>query len=159
MCSGISIPEESEYSCPLCQYSCATHQMLSVHSYSQHKIGCNMRNYVDSVCCPICLRHFHTRENILNHCKKSRLCHINLLARGPTLTDDEAVILDSAERERNRMLYRAARRRHARDHPVIQAYGPWNKLPSPPPHPTQHHPLGRGWSYAPICPYGIPDYS
>ena len=80
------------------------------------------------------------------------MCHLNLIARGPIISEEDAATIDGLERERNRALYKAARRRHARDHPVIQAFGPWIAIPHPHPRPSNHHPLGRGWSYAPIAP-------
>ena len=86
------------------------------------------------------------------------MCHINVSARGPIISDEVVAELDESERARNRALYKAARRRHARDHPVVQAFGPWIVLPVPPSHPSPHHPLGRGWNYAPIAPFGIPKY-
>ena len=86
------------------------------------------------------------------------MCNLNLLTRGPIVSDDEALALDEGQRQRNRELYKQSRRRHARDHPVIQAFGPWNQLLVPPTRPSHHHALGHGWSYAPICNFGIPDY-
>ena len=153
-----TLPEVHTHFCPLCQYSCSSSQMLSVHSYSFHKIGCSMRNFIDGVTCTICLKHFHTRENLLNHSKKSKLCYSNLLARGPILDDNEAAVLDDDERARNRKLYKNAKKRHARDHPTIQAFGPWNKLLVAPTRPSNHHPLGWGYQYSPIAQFGIPNY-
>ena len=51
-----------------CTFEADTSQKLAVHMFKVHQVKSIWKNYLgDHVHCPICLKHFHTRERVLNH--------------------------------------------------------------------------------------------
>lgn len=155
---GHSIPSAAEclFSCPSCAYVTFDKHSLASHKAAKHNIHNYLRDYVNLVSCPICLKHFHNREVTINHYKRSKICHDNLISLGKSNTPAQTEALDIAERARNVKLYRQCKNRHKRDFPVIQSFGPFMEFNVPPSRPSNHHPLGVGHKYAPIVYGGIP---
>lgn len=84
-----------------------------------------MRRYLDDSICPICLKDFHTRTNVLNHVKyRLYICAVNLLQGPPIITESEANNLDLSNAIEDRRLYALGLRRHKTSHPCIRVFGP-----------------------------------
>ena len=84
------------------------------------------------------------------------MCHINLLSHGPIISDEVVAELDDSERARNRALYKAARRTHARDHLLFKRLdrGLCFLLPDPTPLPIIPSPVDG--IMPPLPPLGSP---
>ena len=96
--------------CVVCNHLSKSHQAHSVHMFRAHGVKSDMRRYVPSTHCLVCLREFGERETCLNHVRyRSKVCHNNLLLRGPVLSVEEACVLDDACKARNRQLHAAGR--------------------------------------------------
>jgi hypothetical protein len=129
--------------CYICGHVSKSLQAHSVHLSSKHQIKCKFRRYVDGNTCQVCLVNFGTRERCLNHVRyRSNVCRINYVMRGPSLTNDEAIALDSKDHEANRVLYSQCKRRHQAGSPCLQSLGPF--LPILVERPSMHHHLGVG---------------
>ena len=135
----------SPIECGICGDISKSLQAHSVHQAREHNIKCKFRTYVGGNTCRVCLKCFSSRECCINHAKKSKVCRVNLIARGPTMTKSEADSLDEDESAFYRALYRKGRRRHYAEFPVIVASGPL--LPIIPLCPSAHHVLGFGHNY------------
>ena len=135
-------------SAPLVCYFCgnvsSSFQAHSVHLASSHGIKCKFRKYVDGPVCRVCLKNFDTRDRCLNHAKKSLVCKLNLLCRGPCIDEEEAKRLDDLDKSHNVSLYRRGRRSNFAEFPVIQCHGPL--LPVIQSRPSTHHVLGFGYN-------------
>ena len=70
---------------------------------------------------------------------------MNLLIRGPVLSQAQADKLDAAECQHNAKLYTAGRRPHHAEVPCIQASAPL--LPIIALRPSKHHALGLGHNF------------
>lgn len=131
--------------CGICGKVSYSNQAHSVHLASSHNIKCKFRCYVDGPTCRICLKNFDTRERCLNHAKKCKVCRVNLLARGPVISIEEAEELDSSSCAAHQALYAAGKRRHFAAVPVMVSHGPL--LPIIALSPSTHHALGVGYNY------------
>ena len=138
--------------CDSCDAVFQSSQQLMLHKFKKHGVKHPIRRYVDSTHCIICMKEFWSRERIMNHLKyKSAVCRLQLCTSPPCLSEEQAQVLDDAEKQSNISNSRLGRRRHHAVLPCVQLYGPL--VPSlifGCDGPT-HHPLGAGRSYATIC--------
>jgi hypothetical protein len=132
--------------CPICRVSSKSLQAHSVHLARKHGIKSSLRRYVDSPVCRICMVNFTSRERCLNHVRyRSKVCKINVLLRGPCISQEEATNLDEQELEDNRKLYAGGKRRHFVRTPCFRVEGPL--LPVLNSHHSEHSALGYGYNY------------
>lgn len=131
--------------CQVCGHTSKSHQAHAVHLASKHAIKCKFRRFVDGPVCRIRLKNFGTRVRCINHAKKCLVCKMNLLIRGPVISQAEADELNAAECQRNVKLYAAGRRSHHAEVPCIQGCGPL--LPIIASQPSSHHALGVGHNF------------
>ena len=104
-----------------------------------------MRRYIDTTHCPICLLEFWSRERVINHAKKCKVCNENILMTPPILTQDQADAVDEMELKRFKALKARGLRRHAAVEPCVQAMGPKLPIIIDPRRASAHHPLGVGY--------------
>ena len=131
--------------CSCCGRISKSLQSHAVHMFRKHGIKCSFRRYVAQTHCMVCLREFWSRENCINHAKKSKVCRYNLILRGPLLSQDEADSLDQACRARNRELHASGRRRHFTDYKSsVRLEGPLQPILLLDAQVSRHHPLGIG---------------
>ena len=83
--------------CPLCTFVAKNRTGLCGHLSHHHSLRSVTRRLVRGTKCPECCREFHTRQRILTHLRKQRLCLSALRAKGLLLTEAEAQELDVAE--------------------------------------------------------------
>jgi len=147
----LAAPVFKIHKCQICSKQENSYQQFSMHQFKAHGIKDDIRLYVGGgftpATCRVCLKHFHTRERILNHVKKSKVCRINAFFRGPVYTQKEAEELDASLQEENRNLQRAGFRRHVAKEPTFQVVGPFYNVVIEPDLYSDHHPLGRGHNY------------
>ena len=138
------------FCCNTCDAKFGTCQQLSLHMFKKHGITNMWRLYVgDFVHCPICLKHFWSRERLLNHIRyRSKICKRNLLIRGPIINEVQAIAIDEAEAAGHVKLMHSGRKRCAAIESVVRLHGPLM--------PTildcdivvsKHHHLGVGHDY------------
>ena len=143
----IVAPVALHLQCDQCTQKFSSEQSRSLHMFKVHGIKNQMRLYVDSTFCPVCLRQFWNRERVVNHIRyRSHACKANLLLRGPCLSVSESDALDLEEIGANLSLQKKGKRRHHAELPVIRLQGPLRTvfaigLES------AHHALGRGHNY------------
>ena len=118
--AGLQIP----LSCHLCGKKESTTQQLRLHLFRKHGMKDDVRLYIDTTHCTICMKEFHQRENVLNHVKKVNRCYHQLKLRTPLLSEAQAVALDAEERPHFVQLARQGRRRHYKDAPMYRVEGP-----------------------------------
>ena len=115
--------------------------------YKAHGVKNEMRRYVASTFCPVCLRQFWSRERVVNHIRyRSLVCKANLFLLGPCLFVEDADKLDEIENGANLSLQKKGRRRHHADLPVIRLHGPLRTVFAIG-RESNHHALGRGHNY------------
>ncbi len=107
-----------------------------------------IHTYIDTVHCPICMLYFHNRTRVLNHIEyRSNICRMNILLRGPCLSNDQARHLDMSQREANRALYAKGLRSRSAVDPVFRLSGPITHILIDPDNYSNHHSLGIGRRY------------
>ncbi len=113
------------YVCEHCSYGCDSEQQLVLHLFKSHGINDPIRRYVCGTRCPICLKEFWKRENLFNHIRRGRApCKVQVLLRGPVLSELEADVIDDSLKPYYRDLHHKGLRRHALEAPCIRVAGP-----------------------------------
>ena len=145
------------HTCPSCDLTSYDLQAIKLHMFSKHGIKDEIHRHIDSVHCPICMVHYHTKERLLNHLSSKRgrtnTCRTTLLARPPCLTWDQVTEIDKGLADGYAKLHASAKRRHDTEGmPCIQAYGPFISgiIPASPSRTREYrfqHPLGNGFHY------------
>ncbi len=111
--------------CSRCSYGCDSDQQLELHLFSSHGVKTPLRCYAGGTRCPICLKEFWVRENLLTHIKRGRTpCLRQVLLRGPIMSLDDADTIDMEWRTFYRDRHRRGLRRHALVAPCTRAAGP-----------------------------------
>ena len=142
----IVAPVTLHLQCDKCPLKFSSEQSIALHRFKTHGVKNQMRQYIASTFCPICLRQFWTRERAVNHIRyRSKVCKGNLLLLGPCLTVDEADQLDIDEIGAHITLQRSGRRRHHAALPVTRLQGPLRSIFSI--NHSEHHALGWGHNY------------
>ena len=150
--NGGGPPSSSEqpltFNCTLCNFESDTCQKLAIHKFKVHKVKSVWGNYLgDHVHCPICLKHFHTRERVLNHVRyRSEICRHNLVLRNRMWTDAEVSEFDADDAESLTSTQASGKRRHHAEAPVIRLVGPLLPILLQG-NESNHHPLGVGHRY------------
>ena len=136
--------------CQICNRSFTSLQQLSLHMFKARQVRNQMRLFVDTTHCCVCLKEFRTRERCLNHVRyRSAVCRANLLLRGPLISESEASRIEESEKVHNASIARAGKRRHHVTEPAVQLSGPLLPVVSLTQVSGNHHPLGNGHSYLP----------
>ena len=145
------------HTCPSCDLTSYDLQAIKLHMFSKHGIKDEIHRHIDSVHCPICMVHYHTKERLLNHLSSKRgrtnTCRTTLLARPPCLTWDQVTEIDKGLADGYAKLHASAKRRHDTEGmPCIQVYGPFISgiIPASPSRAREYrfqHPLGNGFHY------------
>ena len=98
---------------------------LFKHMYRVHGHRRLARRYAVGSTCEACLRHYSTRTLLVYHLQRSRPpCLAALVARGPSVSEDEALVLDRQESA-------AARKREAEGLFRNSATEPWCRTEGP----------------------------
>ena len=143
----IVAPVAMRLQCDKCNLKFTSEQSLALHKFKAHGEKNQMRRYVASTFCPVCLRQFWSRERVVNHIRyRSLVCKANLLLLGPCLSVEDADKLDEIENGANLSLQKKGRRRHHADLPVIRLQGPLRTVFAIG-RESDHHALGRGHNY------------
>ena len=118
-----------EFSCPQCVCVFPTHQQLSLHMVSKHKISNHIHMYVNTVYCPICLTYFHNRESVLNHLRyRAHACRLAILASGPVLSLEESKAMAETQKPLNAKVAHKGKKRGFKPEPAFRMPGPRNLL-------------------------------
>ena len=152
--SGGGLPSSSEqlltFKCNRtdCIFEADTSQKLAIHMFKVHQVKSIWKNYLgDHVHCPICLKHFHTRERVLNHVRyRSEICRHNLVLRNRMWTDAEVSEFDACEADGHKSTQASGKRRHHAEAPVIRLVGPLQPILLQG-NESNHHPMGVGHRY------------
>ncbi len=111
--------------CSRCPYGCDSDQQLSLHLFRKHGVKDPIRRYIFGSRCPICLKEFWVRENVLNHIRRGRTpCLRQVLLRGPIMTASDADGIDNSLKTFYRDRHRKGLRRHALEAPCTRVAGP-----------------------------------
>jgi len=131
-----------------CIFEADTSQKLAVHMFKVHQVKSIWKNYLgDHVHCPICLKHFHTRERVLKHVRyRSEICRHNLVLRNRMWTDAEVSEFDACEADGHKSTQASGKRRHHAEAPVIRLVGPLQPILLQG-NDSNHHPMGVGHRY------------
>ena len=125
-------------------------QALSVHLARLHGVRVDIRRWVSSSVCVVCMVDFGTRPRCIAHLAyRSALCKINIVLAVDPLSDEAVMELDTADTMAARSLRSAGRRPNFTSVACRRVYGP---LPAVVPLPstdvparyTAHHPQGVG---------------
>jgi len=143
-------PAPGSFACTSCDKQFSTFQELCLHQFKSHGARNVWRQYVGyHVHCAVCLKHFWTRERLINHLRyRSKICKQNMILRGPACDEATACIIDECQRQDNVDLYSKGRRRHFVEEPVVRLQGPM--LPVILPEGiklSKHHALGFGQNH------------
>ena len=128
-----------------CKYAADSKQKLALHQFKIDGIKSIWKLYVgDMLSCPICLKHFHTRERVLNHVRyRSEVCRHSMVLRDFKWTQNEIDAMDALDCDLNEGAQKSGKRRHTADMSVVQLSGPLEPillLGSS----SNHHALGVG---------------
>ena len=77
------------WQCDMCEYSCGNKATLQCHYTSKHKQFSNTSRCVDTSWCTVCGLLFDDSAAVADHLRSSQMCRLNLLLRGPFLSDEE----------------------------------------------------------------------
>ena len=136
------------FECNVCSKMFASKQKCSLHQFKVHGSKCIERRYVVDDSCPICLVKFWSRTRVLNHLKfRSKICRESLLIRPPLISEEDAVILDEAEKVDVAARAKKGLKPAYASKPCVQMFGPLVQVVSDPSTVSGHHPLGRGRNY------------
>ena len=133
-------------SCSDCGLKFGSAQQLALHRFKAHGVKHPIRTYVNTTHCVVCLREFWVRERLINHLRyRSRVCHNNIVMRGPVLSHTEADFLDDNDKQANVRLSSMGKRRHTASKPAVRLKG--RLLPiilADATGESEHHPFGWG---------------
>ena len=138
------------HECSMCDKSFASFQCLSLHMLKKHCVKNTWRHLVGyHTHCPVCLKHFWTRERLINHIRyRSRTCKYNMQLRGPIVTEEVACEIDALCAKQHCELGKLGKRRHFASEPAIRLSGPLLPIMlGPGIKASMHHPLGFGHNY------------
>ena len=136
------------FECHVCNKMFMSKQKCALHQFKVHGIRSIERRYIVDDSCPICLVKFWSRTRVLNHLKyRSKICQENLLIRPPLISEEEASILDEAERAAIAARAKKGLKPAHAAKPCVQMFGPLVQVVSDPSTASGHHPLGRGRNY------------
>ena len=132
------------YQCPTCSKWLKSFHSFSGHMFAKHGVKNPMRRYVgDEKHCVFCLKHFWTRERLINiHLRRSKVCRNMHLMNEPPLSELESEEFDKLDRMLHKDLQHSGHRRHKAKLPCVQLAGPLPPLIVL--NPSAHHRLGRG---------------
>ena len=133
------------HTCNACDKTFSSYQSYALHKFKKHGIKHIVRRYITGSQCPICLVEWWTRERAINHVRyRSEVCKLNLLLHAPTLSPEEADVLDAKDARLYRDFTKQGKRRHIAERPCMQAEGPLVQIVLDPARESVHHPLGVG---------------
>ena len=82
-----------------------THQARALHAFRMHGTKNPHRLRVGrEVFCLVCLKHFGSRERVINHLRRCKTCNLQSAISNPRITVEESIEIDKEEAEQFRSL-------------------------------------------------------
>ena len=115
----------SVWRCTLCTYECASKSALSCHEVAGHGVFTEVSRCINTPWCSVCGFRFETIVCASAHVQdKSPLCKLNLLLRGPFLTDEQHVDVLAAIATSRTKNIRSGVHKHKISKLCVRMFGP-----------------------------------
>ena len=118
-------PIISEIQCELCTRRFPTLAAMRLHQFKIHGVKNKMRNYVEDGNCPVCLKMFHSRVNLLQHLTaRSKRCADYITTHFTLLKEAHVQELDASDAHAQKQLKKQGHHRRKCFKSVVQMFGP-----------------------------------